>query len=325
MTRLVHALFGCMLALIPAITQVVQAQAYPDKPVRVIVPSPPGGGYDFIGRLLADRLSPLLGQPVVVDNRTGAGTLVGTQAAAAAAPDGYTLLIGGLANIAFNPSLYGKPGYGPEDFVPVALAGSFTYTLIGRSDLAQKNLREIIDYARANPGKLTIATAGSGTGQHIAAVLLKRLAKIDLLEVQFKGAQAAYTEVMGGRVDLFFDNTTTARPLVESGRIKAFANSGSRRDPLLPNVPIGREADLEGLEIDSWIGLFAPAKTPALVLERLRGAVKKALEEPDTRKRLESSGGWRTIAMTPAETSKFVDAEVDKWTKFLRQAGVKAE
>ena len=325
MTRLVPALLGCMLALIPAITQVVQAQAYPEKPVRVIVPSPPGGGYDFIGRLLADRLSSLLGQPVVVDNRTGAGTLVGTQAAAAAAPDGYTLLIGGLANIAFNPSLYGKPGYGPEDFVPVALAGSFTYTLIGRSDLAQKNLREIIDYARANPGKLTIATAGSGTGQHIAAVLLKRLAKIDLLEVQFKGAQAAYTEVMGGRVDLFFDNTTTARPLVESGRIKAFANSGSRRDPLLPNVPIGREAGLDGLEIDSWIGLFAPAKTPALVLERLRGAVKKALEEPDTRKRLESSGGWRTIAMTPAETSKFVGAEVDKWTKFLRQAGVKAE
>lgn len=300
------------------------AQAYPDRPVRIVVPSPPGGGYDFIGRLLADRMSPSLGQPVVVDNRTGGGSLAGTQFVATATADGYTLVVGGLANLAFNPAMYARPGYGPADFVPVALAAAFTYTLVGRGDLPYKTLREVIDFARANPGKLTIATVGSGSGQHISAVLLKRLAKVDMLEVPFKGAQAAYTEVIGGRVDLFFDNTTTARPLVESGRVKAFTTSGLQRDAMLPNVPTGREAGLDGLEIDSWIGLFAPARTPAPVLERLRASMKRALEDAESKKRLEA-GGWRTLTLTPAETSTFVAGEVDRWGSFLRQAGIKAE
>ena len=300
------------------------AQAFPDRPVRIVVPSPPGGGYDFIGRLLAERMSPGLGQPMVVDNRTGGGTLAGTQSVASAAPDGYTLVVGGLANMAFNPVMFSKPGYSGADFVPVALVASFTYALVGRADLPYKTLKEVIEHARANPGKLTIATAGSGSGQHISAVLLKRLAKVDILEVPFKGAQAAYTEVIGGRVDLFFDNTTTARPLVEGGRIKAFTTTGSQRDALLPNVPTGREAGLEGLEIDSWIGLFAPARTPAPVIERLRDIMKKAVDEAETRKRLEA-GGWRAISQTPAETTRFVAVEVDRWTTFLRQAGIKAD
>ena len=300
------------------------AQGFPDRPVRIVVPSPPGGGYDFIGRLLAERMSPGLGQPMVVDNRTGGGTLAGTQSVATAAPDGYTLVVGGLANMAFNPVMFGKPGYSAADFVPVALVASFTYALVGRADLPYKTLKEVIEHARANPGRLTVATAGTGSGQHISAVLLKRLAKVDILEVPFKGAQAAYTEVIGGRVDLFFDNTTTARPLVEGGRLKAYTTSGSQRDALLPNVPTGREAGVEGLEIDSWIGLFAPARTPAPVIERLRSTLKTAVDEADTRKRLET-GGWRAISQTPAETTRFVAAEVERWTSFLRQAGIKAD
>ena len=300
------------------------AQGFPERPVRIVVPSPPGGGYDFIGRLLADRMGPGLGQPMVVDNRTGGGTLAGTQSVATAAPDGYTLVVGGLANMAFNPVMFGKPGYSAADFVPVALVASFTYALVGRADLPYKTLKDVIDHARANPGRLTVATAGTGSGQHISAVLLKRLAKVDILEVPFKGAQAAYTEVIGGRVDLFFDNTTTARPLVEGGRLKAYTTSGSQRDALLPNVPTGREAGVEGLEIDSWIGLFAPARTPAPVIERLRSTLKTAVDEADTRKRLEA-GGWRAISQTPAETTRFVAAEVERWTSFLRQAGIKAD
>ncbi len=317
-------LWVCALTVLGLGPGSASAQTYPDRPVRIVVPSPPGGGYDFIGRLLADRMSPGLGQPMVVDNRTGGGTLAGTQSVASAAPDGYTLVVGGLANMAFNPVMFSKPGYSAADFVPVALVASFTYALVGRADLPYKTLKEVIDHARANPGKLTIATAGTGSGQHISAVLLKRLAKVDILEVPFKGAQAAYTEVIGGRVDLFFDNTTTARPLVEGGRVKAYTTSGSQRDALLPNVPTGREAGLEGLEIDSWIGLFAPARTPAAVIERLRVTLKKAADEAETRKRLEA-GGWRAIAQTPAETTRFVAAEVDRWTTFLRQAGIKAD
>ena len=185
-------------------------------------------------------------------------------------------------------------------------------------------MREVIDFARANPGKLTIATSGLGTGQQISAVLLKRLANVDLLEIAYKGAQPAYVDLLAGRVDLFFDNTTTARPFIADGRVKPIITSGSVRDTLLPNVPTGREAGLEGLVLDSWIGLFAPAKTPKPVIDRLRAATLKTVESPDTRKRLES-GGWRVLSMSPAQTEAFVKSEAEKWPKFLQQAGIKAE
>jgi hypothetical protein len=203
---------------------------YPAKPVRVIVPSAPGGGYDFVGRLLGDKLGAELGQPFIVENRVGAGTLVGTQAAAASAPDGYTLLVGGLANMAFNLGLHKDPRYDPvADFTAVALVGAFTYALVARKDLAQSTLREVLDFARAHPGKLTIATSGIGTGQHISAVLLKRLANVDLLEIAYKGAQPAYVDLLAGRVDLFFDNTTTARPFIADARVKPIVTSGAAR------------------------------------------------------------------------------------------------
>ncbi|HYL25760.1 MAG TPA: tripartite tricarboxylate transporter substrate binding protein [Burkholderiales bacterium] len=193
------------------------AQEYPGRPVHIIVPSTPGGGYDVIGRLLAERLSPQLGQPFVVENRAGGGTLVGTQAVAAAAPDGYALLVGGLANMAFNPGLHKDVRYDPvRDFAPVAMVGAFTYALIGRKDLAPANLQELI-----------------GTG---------------------------YLDLLVGRVDLFFDNTTTARPFIADARVKPYCTSGSASDALLADVPTAAEAGLRQLVLDSWIGLFAPAK-----------------------------------------------------------------
>jgi tripartite-type tricarboxylate transporter receptor subunit TctC len=206
----------------------------------------------------------------------------------------------------------------------VALVGYFTYTLVARKEFAPSSLQELIDFARKNPGKLTIATAGTGTGQHIAAVLLKQLAKADILEIAYKGAQPAYTDLLGGRVDLFFDNTTTVRPFAADGRVKPIVTSGSKRDALLPNVPTAREAGLEGLVLDSWIGLFVPAKTPRPIVEKLRGATAKTLQAPDTRKRLESNG-WQVVSMMPAETETFVKTEAEKWLKFLQQAGIKAE
>ena len=301
------------------------AQDYPNRTVRIIVPSAPGGGYDVIGRLLAERLSPDLGQAFVVENRPGGGTLVGTQAVATAAPDGYMLLIGGLANMAFNPGLHKEVRYDPvKDFVPVAMVGAFTYALVGRKDLPASDLRQLIDAARANAGKLSIATSGIGTGQHVSALMLKRFANVDLLEVQYKGAQPAYIDLLAGRVDLFFDNTTTARPFIADGRVKPYVTSGSQRDSLLPEVPTAAEAGLPDLVLDSWLGLFAPAKTPQSVVERLRSATLKAVADAAVRRRLEANG-WRIISMSPEETQAFVKREAEKWPALLRQAGIRPE
>jgi tripartite-type tricarboxylate transporter receptor subunit TctC len=312
-----------LLALV--VVGAAAAQQYPVKPVHIIVPSTPGGGYDVIGRLLAERLQAQLGQAFVVENRAGGGTLIGTQAVAGAPPDGYTLLIGGLANMAFNPGLHRDLRYDPvRDFAPVAMVGAFTYALVGRRELPFATLRELIAYARANPGKLAIATSGTGTGQHVSALMLKRFAEIDLLEVSYKGAQPAYLDLLAGRIDLFFDNTTTARAFIADGRVKPYVTSGSERDALLPNVPTAAEAGLPELVLDSWIGLFAPAKTPAALIERLRAATLEAVADPEGRRRLENTG-WRIMSMTPEETRAFVKREAEKWPSFLREAGIKPE
>jgi tripartite-type tricarboxylate transporter receptor subunit TctC len=314
-----------MLAVLALVASLAAAQDYPNRTVRIIVPSAPGGGYDVIGRVLAERLSPELGQPFVVENRPGGGTLVGTQAVASAAPDGYTLLIGGLANMAFNPGLHKDVRYDPvRDFAPIAMVGAFTYALVGRKDLPLASLKDIIDFARANPGKLSIATSGIGTGQHVSALMLKRFANVDLLAVQYKGAQPAYIDLLAGRVDLFFDNTTTARPFIADGRVKPYVTSGSMRDSLLPDVPTAAEAGLPDLVLDSWLGLFAPAKTPQNVVERLRSATLKAVADADVRRRLEANG-WRILAMSPEDTRAFVKREAEKWPALLRQAGIQPE
>jgi tripartite-type tricarboxylate transporter receptor subunit TctC len=304
----------------------VAAQSYPARPIRIIVPTTPGGGYDNLGRMVAERLSPELGNVgVVVENRTGGGTLVGTQAAAAAAPDGYTLVVGGLANMALNAGLYRNPQYDPAtDFIPIALVASFSYCLVARKDLPQNSLAELIAFGKANPGKLIMATGGTGSGQHVAAVMLRKLAGIDMVEVPYKGAQAAYTDLVGGRVDLFFDNTTTAQPLIEAGRVKPIATSGSRRDASLPNVPTAVEAGLAGMELESWLGIFAPARTPAPVVDRLRSAMAVVARQPELRKRLEG-GGWRMLDMSTADTERYVKAEAERWPRFLREAGISGE
>jgi tripartite-type tricarboxylate transporter receptor subunit TctC len=303
----------------------LHAQAYPSRPVRIIVPTTPGGGYDNLGRLVAERLSPELGVGVVVENRTGGGTLVGTQVAAAATPDGYTLVVGGLANMALNAGLYKNPQYNPvTDFIPIALVASFSYCLVARRDLPQSTLAELLAYARANPGKLNMATGGTGSGQHVAAVMLRRLGNIQMVEIPYKGAQAAYTDLVGGRVDLFFDNTTTAQPLIEAGRIKAIATSGSQRDKSLPGVPTATEAGLPGMVLESWLGIFAPARTPPAAVNRLREAMSRVVAQPDLRKRLED-GGWRMLDQDAASTEQFVRAEAERWPTFLREAGISGE
>ncbi|HEY8356104.1 MAG TPA: tripartite tricarboxylate transporter substrate binding protein, partial [Ramlibacter sp.] len=254
----------------------LQAQgAYPNRAVRIIVPQPPGGGFDTVGRLLADRLGKAMGQSFVVENRTGSGTLVGTDLAAKAAPDGYTLLVGSISNIALNPGLYASLPYDSlRDFEPVGLLVAYSYTLMARKDLPFRSLAEVIAHAKANPGKLTYASAGNGSGQHVLPAALWHMAGVDITHVPYRGAQAAYQDLLGGRVDLFFDLSPTARPQVDGGNARALAVSGPARNAMHPQVPTVQESGV-ALELESWFGLFAPAKTPRDVMDRLRAEFAK--------------------------------------------------
>jgi tripartite-type tricarboxylate transporter receptor subunit TctC len=300
-----------------------QAQTYPSKPVRLIAPSAPGGGFDVTARVLADKMGPLMGTQMVVENRTGAGTTTGTEAVAKAPPDGYTLLLGGLSNIALNPGLYPTLGYDSNDFRPIGLAVSYSYTLVGRKDLAPNGLKELIDYGRANPGKLSFGGA-AGTGQHVAAVTLFNQLGVQALSVFYKGAAAVYQDLLGGRVDLYFDNTQTARPHIEKGAVKAYATSSPVRHSFLPSVPTVNETGVGKLEMETWFGPFARRDVPQPVISRLRSAFDQTMAMPDVVGRFEKGSG-RVLKMSQAETESYVKAEIARWTASVKAAGIKLE
>jgi len=312
-------------ALLLALAASAAAQTYPSKPLRVIVPQPPGGGFDLVARTLSEPLAALLGQPVVVENRPGGGTVIGTDAVAKAEPDGYTILLGASANLAFTPGLYKSLPYNPKtDFVPLGLAAGFAYTLVARTDFAQNSLKEIIEYARANPGKLTYASAGSGSGQHICAALLWHLTGVSVTHVPYKGAQAAYQDLIPGRVDLFFDASSTARGQVEGGRVKPLAVSGPARLAFHPATPTVRETGVLDFEIESWAGYFVRAGTPAPVLARLQSEFAKVVTNPEIAASFEKRGA-RPLRMPASEAAPYVAGEIDKWTRLIREAGIAAE
>lgn len=300
-------------------------QAYPDRPIKLIVPQPPGGGFDTVARILADRLGPVLGQAVIVENRTGAGTLVGTEAAAKSPADGYTLLLGALSNIALNPGLYAKLPYDPlKDFTPIGLAVTWSYTLVARKDLPYKDLKELIAFARANPEKITYASAGKGSGQHIAMAVTEKLAGVKFTHVPYRGAQPAYQDILGGRVDLFFDISSTARAQVEGGTVRALAVSSKERQPFHPDTPSVFETGVAPLDMESWFGLFAPAQTPAPIVARLRTELAAVLARPDVSELFAKTGG-RVLKLSVEDTEKLVRSDVERWTKLIRDAAVTAD
>jgi tripartite-type tricarboxylate transporter receptor subunit TctC len=314
-----RAVMACALATLPG---AAAAEGYPDRPVRIIVPIGAGGPYDFVGRLLANRLSDLLGQTFFVENRTGAGTLVGTQSAAAAPADGYTLLVGGLSNLVFNFALYQKIGYEPDDFVPIALVYSFPYVMVARRDLPQRNLAEIISYARQSPGKLTIAHAGSGSGQQVVGAAFMKLTGTTMVEVPYRRTNGAYPDMLAGRVDLLFDSAAAARPFIAANKVRGVALLAPLRYPTMPDLPTIGEAGLPRLDTESWIGLFAPAGTPPQVLDRLRSATRIAADE--LKPQFEKSGG-NLMQMTVAGTDRFIKSEFDLWTRMIRDAGIRLD
>jgi len=316
--------FAFLAALLLAAT-LATAQTFPSRPVKVIVPQPPGGGFDFVGRLLADRMAKQTGQAFVVENKPGSGTLVGTDFVAKAAPDGYTLLVGSVSNLALNPGLYRNLPYDSlRDFEPLGIAVSYSYTLMARKDLPLNSLKDVVAYAKANPRKLTYASAGAGSGQHVLAAALWHLAGVELVHVPYRGAQAAYQDLLGGRVDLFFDLAPTARGQVDGGTVKALAVSGSARNPMHPELPTISESGAAQLELESWFGLFAPAKTPPEVLEKLRADLAKVIAAPDVAEALRKAGG-KPVALGPAETRSLVQGDVQRWTRLIREADIRAE
>jgi tripartite-type tricarboxylate transporter receptor subunit TctC len=307
------------------ICEAVAAQAYPTRPLRVIVPQPPGGGFDMVARTLSDPLASLLGQSIIVENRPGGGTVVGTDVVAKADADGYTVLLGASANLVLSAGLYSKLPYDPRsDFTPLGIAATFSYTLVARNDLPFSSLREIIDHARSNPGKLTYASGGNGSGQHICAALLWHGAGVSITHVPYKGAQIAYQDLIPGRVDLFFDASSTARAHVEAGRVKPIAVSAPQRLPYHPGVPTVRETGVLDFEMETWVGYFVRAGTPAPVLARLRADFERVAAMPEVAAILEKRGA-RPVRVSAAQAEALLARDIDKWARLIRAAGISAD
>jgi tripartite-type tricarboxylate transporter receptor subunit TctC len=298
------------------------AQEFPARPMRLIVPQAPGGGTDILGRGVAQKLGELLRQPAVVENRVGAGSLVGTEYVARAPADGYTLLVGGIFNIVMNKALIKEISYDPlRDFVPLGFTSAYPFLLLARADLPASNLAEFVKYAKERPGKLTYGSAGIGTLQHVWGTILFRSLGLDTLHVPFKGAAAAHQEMMAGRLDLLFDNLSASKQYVQSGRLKGLAVSSASRSSHLPDVPTVGETGVGRFEGESWFGIFAPAATPGPVVEILRNAMTAIVRDPEFASRVERDGG-RVLAIAPRDQQSFMHEEIERWTKLVVQYGV---
>jgi tripartite-type tricarboxylate transporter receptor subunit TctC len=303
----------------------LHAQTYPARAVTLIVPSAAGGGTDTIARLIGDQLAKQLGQSFVVENRTGGGMLVGTAAAAKAAPDGYTLLVGLTGNMSVNPSLFANLPYDPlADLTPVAMLANYPFLVVVNNDLPARSIKELIALLKSQPGKIDYASAGNGTGQHLAPELFKMMTGTEMGHVPYRGAQPAYQDVISGRVPVFFDNMSTAMSLAKAGKVRALAVTSKKRSALMPELPTVDEAGVPGYEYYTWFGLWAPGRTPRPIVEKLYAEVRKALDDPTVQQRIADTAG-EPSNMALAQIEPFVKAEIAKWAEVVKRAGIKVE
>ncbi len=294
---------------------------YPTRPVKVIVPSPPGGGTDILARVLAQHFSKALGQPFVVENKPGAGNMIGIESVARAPADGYTLLLV-ASTLALNSVLYKKVPYDPvRDFAPITIAATAPNVLIVNPALPAQTLAEFIALAKKKPGALSYGTPGIGTSPHLSMELLKSMTGIDIVHVPYRGTAAAVTDVIGGQIAATFANALTAKPQVDSGRVRALAVSGPRRIEALPAVPPVAEAGVPGYEAMQWYGMVAPAGTPAPVIARLHGEAVKALQSDEMKEKLALDGA-QPVGSSPAEFAALIRSELEKWTRVARAAEI---
>jgi len=316
---------GVLMGVATATSALAQASSYPNKPVRIIVPFAVGGIADTFARVIGIKLTEDWGQPVVVENKTGAGGNIGAEAVARAAPDGYTLVMGNIGSHAVNVSLFKTIPFDPiKDFVPIAHVLDADGLLVVNPSVKANSVREIIEMARAQPGKLSYASGGLGTTSHLAGELFKSTAKVDIVHVPYKGNSPAIADLLSGQTQLSFATMPTVLPHVKAGKLRAVASIGLARTVALPDVPTVAESGLPGFEVSNWIGLFAPAGTPPDIVSKLNAEVQKIMRSPDVQKRLESEGA-RFIPMTAAQFAAFQKDEATKWAKIIRDANIKAE
>jgi len=322
--RAIHSLLLKAAGLVLALTTVAAAQDYPTKPVRLIIPFPPGGSNDVVGRVFATHLSEQLGKQVIVDNRgAGAGGIVGTEVAYNSPPDGYTILIISLAH-AVNPWLYKLP-YDPiKGFTPIAMLGSGPNVLVINPQLPANSVKELVEMAKQTPGRLQYAHAGVGSFQHLSGELFKLMAQVDLLAVPFKGGGPAMIDVIGGHTKIMFSSLVQTTPHIKSGKLKALGVGAMTRSPVLPDIPTIAEAGVPNYEAVNWWGLVAPAGTPAAIVERLHKAVTAVQDNPEVQKQFANEGA-SVVKMTTAEFGEHMVKEMDKWERVVKEGGIKAE
>jgi tripartite-type tricarboxylate transporter receptor subunit TctC len=299
------------------------AQAYPDKPIRMIIANAPGGGTDNTGRILAQQLSKDLGQSVVVENYAGAGGIIGVNIASKAAADGYSILYDS-ASFAVNPAIRKLPYDPANDFIPLSLSVSQPNVLVVAEQSPIKTFKDYLQAARANPGKITFGSAGVGTGQHMTGELFKSRAKVDILHVPYKGGAAVYTDIMGGQITSYFGNLGSAMSFIRSGKVRPLVVTSAKRDPKLPDVPTMIEEGFPGFEVLEWAGAYVPRGTPLAIVERLSKAFQTAATTPAVRASLEKAG-VSVIGSTQAEFSQFLQADFGRWTAVAKENNIRAE
>jgi tripartite-type tricarboxylate transporter receptor subunit TctC len=300
--------------------------AYPDKPVRLVVPFPAGGATDLMARSLGQKLSERLGQPVVIDNRAGAGGGIGAEAVATAAPDGYTLLFATMGSLTINPSLYKNLRYDPlRSFEPISLTHNTSNLLVVNSSVPVRSVAELIDLARRKPGELSFASAGNGTTSHLSGELFKSLAKVELTHVPYKGSAPAMVDFLGGRTSMMFDTASNFVDHVKSGRLRALGLTGSKRSPAMPNVPIISETPgLQAYEMSLWLGVLAPAGTPKDITVRLHREIAAAMAAPDLVRQM-ADAGIEVRLSSPQEFSALIRSDMAKWASVVKGADIKLD
>jgi tripartite-type tricarboxylate transporter receptor subunit TctC len=323
--RALLAALAILAGVTTSTSALAQASSYPNKPIRIIVPFPVGGIADTFSRTIGIKLTEVWGQPVVVENKTGAGGNIGAEIVAKSPPDGYTLVMGNIGSHAVNVSLFKSIPFDPiKDFVPIAHVLDAEGLLVVNPSVNANSVREILEMARAQPGKLSYASGGLGTTSHLAGELFKSTAKVDIVHVPYKGNAPAITDLLGGQTQMLFATMPTVLPHVKAGKLRAIASIGLVRTAALPDVPTVAESGLPGFEVSNWIGLFAPAGTPSDIVAKLNAEVQKIMRSPDVQKRLEAEGA-RFIPTTPAQFAAFQKEELVKWAKIIKDANIRAE
>lgn len=317
------AALACLLAL--GMPGIALAQKYPARAVRIIAPFAPGGGVDTVARLIADPLSRSLGQPVIVENRPGAAGTIGAALAARAPADGHTLLLGTISTHGIGPSLYADLPYDAQkDFASISLLVTQPNVLAVNPGLGAASLADLVRMAKAKPATIAYASSGSGTTQHLSAAMFEHMAGVQLVHVPYKGSAPALTDLLGGQVQLMFDNLATALPHIQAGRLKALAVTSARRAPALSGVPTMQEAGLAGYDVTSWYALYAPRGTPPAVVQRLNADVRRILSQSSVAQRLRAQG-LQPAPGTPDELAALMRAEIAKWARVVKQAKVSVE